>query len=360
MRIIRRRFGLDDVSVTDRRGHLFELAATFTWEIPMSTEGQPGLGHLEHISPREAWQNEPRDFTPWLLANASYLEEALGIEVELAANEHPVGAFSLDLIGRDRSNDARLIVENQLEATDHTHLGQIITYAAGTDASTIVWIATDFRDEHRQALDWLNENTGEDLRFFGLRLALVRIGDSPLAPVFEMAAQPNDWQKTVRAATRQPNERGAQYQAFWERFLARLRAEHPTWSRARKGPMSSWFSMSGPVSGTSLNPVFAARRRLRHEIYIDTGEADTNDQLFQQLLDNRAALEAGYGRALVFEELPNRRACRVAEYRDDGDVSDIASHDAYIEWFLDAGQRLRRALAAVEFGLNGLGDGKSA
>src|SRR5437667_8314691 len=120
------------------------------------------LGRLERVDPRLVWGHEADAFTPWLLENADRLAEALGIDLELEAAEHKVGGYSLDLVGRDITNDAVLIVENQLEMTDHSHLGQVLTYAAGTGASTIVWIATAFREEHRQALDWLNENTGED------------------------------------------------------------------------------------------------------------------------------------------------------------------------------------------------------
>ena len=114
-------------------------------------------------------------------------------------------------MGRDITNDAVLIVENQLEPTDHSHLGQVLTYAAETGASTIVWIATSFREEHRQALDWLNENTGDRTHFFGIELQLVRIGDSLNAPLLNMVVQPNDWQKQIRSSTKQPRSVGREH-----------------------------------------------------------------------------------------------------------------------------------------------------
>ncbi len=110
--------------------------------------------------------------------------------MELTANEHPVGGFALDLIGRDLTNDCVLIVENQLTITDHNHLGQILTYAAGTDAETVVWMATDFREEHRQVLDWLNGLAEGNTRFFGVEIGAVRIGDSPPAPLFKLRSRP--------------------------------------------------------------------------------------------------------------------------------------------------------------------------
>ena len=119
------------------------------------------LGKLESLNPRKVWPHEAHDFTPWLLDNADALADVLGIDMELSTAEHPVGGYSLDLLGKDLTNNCVLIVENQLTATDHGHLGQILTYAAGTEAKTIVWMATSFREEHRQALDYLNDLAGD-------------------------------------------------------------------------------------------------------------------------------------------------------------------------------------------------------
>ena len=124
-------------------------------------EGMLELGRLQSMDPRDVWRHEAHDFTPWLLENADVLSDALGIDLELSAAEHPVGGFNLDLVGRDLTNNCVLIVENQLSTTDHGHLGQLVTYAAGTDARTIVWISPSFREEHRQALDFLNDMGGE-------------------------------------------------------------------------------------------------------------------------------------------------------------------------------------------------------
>ncbi|MBM2822711.1 MAG: hypothetical protein HW413_1457 [Thermoleophilia bacterium] len=136
------------------------------------------LGKVDWLDIRAVWPNEATSFTPWLLDNADVLGDTLGLEIQLEEAEHSVGGFSLDLIGRDLTHEARLIVENQIEQSDHGHLGQLLTYTAGTDAATIVWIARGFRDEHRVALDWLNEHTGEDIRFFDdrsyLRVAQIR------------------------------------------------------------------------------------------------------------------------------------------------------------------------------------------
>jgi len=306
------------------------------------------LGRLAAVDPRTIWSREDRDFTPWLLANQDRLGEALGIDLELTQAEHPVGGFLLDLIGKDLTNNATLIVENQLAGTDHGHLGQIMTYAAGTGASTIVWIATEFREEHRQALEWLNEITADEARFFGIRLRVVRIADSTPAPLFEIVAGPNDWQKRVRAATApaRAGGKGDFYRQFWARFIERVRVEHPNWTRASKPGSDNWLSMPSPLTGSGIVASFAAGGRLRHELYIDSGDADANAETLSRFAAQRSVLEQSYGRPLEFEDLPNRRACRIAEYRE-GDVADTERHDEFIGWFFDAGERLRRVRQEV-------------
>lgn len=307
------------------------------------------LGKLEQVDPRTIWTHEAHDFTPWLLANADRLSEALGIDLELEAAEHAVGGYSLDLVGRDITNDAVLIVENQLAVTDHSHLGQVLTYAAGTAASTIVWIATAFREEHRQALDWLNENTGDNAHFFGIELQVVRIGRSDPAPLLNMVVQPNDWQKQVRAATQAGavTGKGALYVEFWGRFLARVAVEHPEWTQSRRAVPNNWFDMKAPIKGCRISCSFAQNDRLRHELYIDSGDGARNAELFEQLSGQQEQLEATYGRPLSWEELPNRRSSRVADYKYGCTVTEVERHDEFIDWFFDAGARLRDAIRAV-------------
>jgi hypothetical protein len=308
------------------------------------------LGKLEQVDPRSIWVHEARHFTPWLLANADRLAEALGIDLELEAAEHAVGGYSLDLVGKDITNDAVLIVENQLSGTDHSHLGQVLTYAAGTGAATIVWIATAFREEHRQALDWLNESTGEDTHFFGIELQVVKIGDSANAPLFNVVVQPNDWQKQVRASTRTGavTEKGTLYIEFWRRFLDRVHAEHPDWTRARAVGPHNWFEMRSPIKGASFSYSFAQNDRLRVELYIDTGDGDKNMEIFEHLRTRQEEIERAYGAELSWEELPARRSCRIAAYKDDGcTVLDKDRHEEFTDWLLSAGTRLRTALSVV-------------
>ena len=163
----------------------------------MATKQQ--LNRLEQITNlRDVWDSEAGDFTPWLAekANLDLLGDTIGLELELESVEKDVGPFRADILCRDTADGSWVLVENQLERTDHTHLGQILTYAAGLKAVTIVWIAKRFTNEHQATLEWLNDMTGGGVNFFGLELELWRIGDSAIAPKFNVVAKPNTWVKT--------------------------------------------------------------------------------------------------------------------------------------------------------------------
>ena len=162
------------------------------------------LGRLIKVPLREFWDKEDRDFTPWLAdeENIGLLGETIGFDLEVEAQEKNVGPFRADILCKDTVTDSWVLIENQLERTDHSHLGQLLTYAAGLEAVTVVWIAEGFTDEHRAALDWLNEITDEKFSFFGLEIELWRIGDSPMAPKFNVVSHPNDWTKTVSRISR--------------------------------------------------------------------------------------------------------------------------------------------------------------
>jgi hypothetical protein len=297
---------------------------------------------------RTVWASEAHDFTPWLQENADTLADALGIDLELTACEQPVGPFFVDVIGRDLSHDCVLIVENQLTPTDHNHLGQLVMYAANTDAATIVWMAPSFRDEHRQAIAYLNDLAGDKARYFAVEIAAVRIADSPPAPLFRVVSQPNESHAQASSAAKTGSQgssgKGALYMDFWTRFLDRVHAERPKWTHSRKPNASNWISMPSPFKGYNAYGVsFTLGHRMRYELYLDDLDGDEVANRFAALLARRSEIEAAFGGELSWEELLGRRASRIAAYRD-GDVSSTAEYDDYIDWFIDTGTRLRAAL----------------
>ena len=185
----------------------------------------PSFASLDTVPLREAWMHEALHFTPWLAANLDRLAQAIGIPLELTGTEAGVGPFSADILARNPMDDSVVLIENQLEASDHTHLGQIMTYLAGLKSHTMVWVAPTFREEHLSAIRWLNEHTVDPFAFFAVRLRVVRIADSPFAPLFEVIERPNNWDRNVaeqkREAEGNRTEIGQRRFAFWSHFCAR-------------------------------------------------------------------------------------------------------------------------------------------
>lgn len=181
------------------------------------------FGRLEDLPLREAWKHEALQFTPWLAENIDHLSEAIGIPLELTGTEVAVETFSADILARNPMDDSVVLIENQLETTDHTHLGQIMTYLAGLDAQTVVWIAPAFREPHLSAIRWLNEHTADGFSFFAVKARVVRIGDSPFAPIFEVVEKPDGWLRALTQTRREVSTgRDANSDtrtAFWARYL---------------------------------------------------------------------------------------------------------------------------------------------
>ena len=180
------------------------------------------LGTIKKIDLRDVWSSESSDFTPWLATeeNISLLGDAIGLELEVESQEKNVGPFRADILARDLTSNHYVLIENQLEQTNHNHLGQIMTYAAGLDAFSIIWIAKSFTEEHRAALDWLNRITEENINFFGIEIEVIQIGDSLPAPQFKVVAKPNDWSKSVRssASTAELTDTKLKQQQYWTQF----------------------------------------------------------------------------------------------------------------------------------------------
>lgn len=314
------------------------------------------LSRLRVVPVREVWKHEAYDFTQWMLANADVLADVLGMELELTAAEHPVGGFSLDLIGTEVGTGNVVIVENQLEQTDHGHLGQIMTYAGGTNPQTIVWCAPSFRDEHRAALDWLNEVTDENTRFFGVEVSAVRIDDSRPAPMFRLVAQPNDWAKQVHAETTGGlSERESTYLKFWGELLERIRLAHPDWTRSTTGSKQGWISLPYGASSIFYSLVFG-QTGPRVELYFGGADAEVNLAEFERVAAYAEQITAEVGAPVRFDPLPDRKACRIHIDHPAGkwiDVLDRPSHAEVMDWFISTMEKFRPATQRVKAMLDG-------
>jgi hypothetical protein len=270
----------------------------------------------------------------------------LQLELELPETEVRAGDFACDVVAHEVGTGHRVIIENQLEATDHSHLGQLLTYASALDARAVVWISPDFRPEHRQAIDWLNANTSEGLAFFGVELELLQIETSPYAPHFKLVAQPNDWQKVVKAKSEaQPSERGQRYQQFFTDLLASYKQAYPSQRTASKASAQSWLTCAGAGrSGFAYAIAFTRDAKLRVELYIDTGDGVANKAAFDQLQSQQDAIEAEIGEDLSWERLDNARASRIAIYRP-GRVTDPEPlRTEHLQWCVLMVYKFRQSL----------------
>lgn len=286
------------------------------------------FGELQKVSLRDIWPHEASDFTPWLAENIEELGKALGMDLELTETEASVGDFSLDILAQDLGTSHTVIIENQLTQTDHDHLGKLLTYSAGFDASIVIWISEHIREEHRQALDWLNQRTDSDTSFFGVVVEVLKIDSSKPAFSFKLVASPNEWQKNKkrRSPSGSTSSKGERYRSYFQSLIDELRENH-RFTAARAGQPQNWYSFSSGIKGITYGANFASGGKARAELYIDLGDVERNAYVFDQLERERAALEELFGESVSWERLENKRASRLAFYCD----SSITDSDSDLE-----------------------------
>lgn len=288
------------------------------------------LGAFERLDVRSVWKHEANNFTRWLAQpeNLNLLGETLGIGLELVASEQWIGDFRADIVCAEIHTDKPIVIENQLEATNHNHLGQIITYAAGTSATTIIWIATYFREEHRAALDWLNDNTAEDIQFFGIEIELWRIGDSVPAPRFNIVSSPNNWTKAVKATSSQSTtKQGEKYIRFWTGFRDFLQ-EHG-FTQNRKPPNTHYYDFA---IGHSLF-VLVTLAGMRDQFLVVQINAK-RPHYFKLLQQQQNELQAAFDERLIWDFSTERTQNYIVLRTEAIDPSDEAQWQAAYEWLM--------------------------
>ena len=309
------------------------------------------LGRHERIDLRTIWTSEPAHFTPWLARaeNLEVLAETLGLELELEAQEKEIGSFRADIVCKDIGTNSTVLIENQLELTDHDHLGKLLTYAAGLQAATVVWLAASFRDEHRAALDWLNEITQEDSRFFGLEIELWRIGESPAAPKFNIVCMPNDWSRSVAQAARtrdesELSELRLRQREYWTGLHQALNAAAGPVRGNRKAQPQHWMTYGIGVGGFQLAATInTGEQHIRAELYIVGDDASERlDRL--ELHKDEIERELGYGLEWG-DQSPTARDRRVSRYRREADPGDESDWPDQHSWMAKSLNDLHRVFA---------------
>lgn len=303
------------------------------------------FGVLNKVGLREIWPHEASDFTPWLAENIDELGKALGMDLELIEQEASVGDFSLDILAKDLGTSRSVIVENQLTQTDHDHLGKLITYAAGFDASIVIWVSDSIREEHRQAMDWLNQRTDSETSFFGVVVEVIKIDDSKPAFNFKLVASPNEWQKNKKRQAQRTSvsTKGEKYQNYFKNLIDDLREIH-RFTSAKAGQPQNWYSFSSGVSGMTYGANFSQGGKARAELYIDLGDHEKNKYVFDQLFNMKGEIEGSLGQEISWERLDNKRASRLALYID-GSIEESDSELEKIKnWHIEQLLKLKSAL----------------
>ena len=261
--------------------------------------GVPELGSIEEVDPREVWPDEARDFTPWLAKNLSLLGKVLGRGLKLVDKEAPVGDLSLDILARDGAGQT-VAIENQLEATNHDHLGRLLIYAAGRDARIVIWVATEFKDEHRAAINRVNTWTGEEVEFYGFEVRVVKIGDSRPAPDLRLVVRPDTWSRQTRRDASPENKNQRQ---FNQNILDILREQGLT---DYIGANLDWNSIPSKVPGFryywSMERKKAQPQPVAVYLEMKTGDREYEKKVFDSLESGKSDIEASLGRELIWKE----------------------------------------------------------
>lgn len=314
---------------------------------------KPPLGRLEKVDLRNYWEREDTHFTPWLAQEESirFLGEAIGLELAVEAQEQNVGPFRADILCKDIATDAWVLIENQLAKTDHGHLGQLLTYAAGLNAVTIVWIAQRFTDEHRATLDWLNTITDERFNFFGLEIELWQIGDSAAAPKFNVISKPNDWARTVtkeagRIESTALTESKRIQLDFWTQFHEHMVQKRSSIKPTKPFPQH-WMNMALGRAHFSLVAIAAFSYQESEEIRAEIVISGPNAKAYFALLEQqRDKLEALLGESLGWHNPESSQSCRLY-LQQDVNLPDRAAWPKHFEWLRLKLEALQRVFAPV-------------
>lgn len=270
------------------------------------------LGKLNEIENlRNVWKNEATDFTKWLATSEGIelLSDATGIDISVIRTEENVGDFNVDIFAEEETTKKKIIIENQLERTNHDHLGKLITYAAGKDANYIIWIVKQAREEHRQAVDWLNERTDITANFFLIEIKLLQINDSAIAPKFEVVCKPNDWTKTVRELSNESfTELKMQQLEYWNEFIAYCHQQNDISFNLRKANPQHWYDISIGSSRAWMSLWINTKKNIIScNLYIGGRDKDENKRLYYYLENNKEAIENSIGFPLDWCELSNKK-----------------------------------------------------
>ncbi len=266
------------------------------------------IGKIQRASLREAFRHEAHNFTVWLENNIDALGESLDLELTVVEREKSVGSFNVDLFCEDKHGN-RVIVENQLERSDHDHLGKLLTYLVNLDATRAIWVTSDARPEHERVIDWLNESMGADFSFYLVQVEAIRIGESPYAPLFTVVAGPDEQTREIGETKKELADRHYHRKEFWTQLLER--SQKVTHLGANRSPSTDhWLTIATGKSGISYNYLIL-KDGAAIDLNIDVKDQGKNKAIFDKLCLDSDAIEAALGTTLEWKRLDDKRASRI-------------------------------------------------
>lgn len=292
------------------------------------------IGKFVEVDIRDLWKHEQYDFSEWLSKeeNIENLNDILGLTLVDISKEAYVGSYRCDIFAKDETTGTKVIIENQLEASNHDHLGKIITYASGLDAKVVVWIVKQAKEEHRSAIEWLNNNTNNELNFFLIELHAYKIDDSNPAPMFEVIEKPNGFIKNTKAINNQDNLNKSQSERleFWNKFNEVVEQDGKPFN-IRKATTDHWYDVA---LGTSEAHISINLVNKSSYVVIDVYIND-NKELFDKLMDKKDIIESELGFKLVWDRLDNGKASRI-KYRIKGlNFDDHSNYEELMKEIID-------------------------
>ena len=290
---------------------------------------------LKRIPLREKWKHEASEFTPWLADHIQKLGDALGMDIEVMDTEASVGDFSLDLLAQDLGSSRVVVIENQLTRTDHDHLGKLLTYAAGFDASIVVWVSEEVRNEHRQAMEWLNQRTDTDTQFFAVVPEVLQIDNSNPALEFKLVVTPNEWQKSKRQKpSTNPSSRGEKYKSYSQVLIDELREKHK-FTKAKVGLAQNWYRFSSGIGGIRYGVQFAQGGKVQTLVKIYQSKLENRLDLFDALEKQKGKIESDFGSPLEWYRTEEQQTSWVAVSRDGNIELPNDELDEIREWHIE-------------------------
>lgn len=298
------------------------------------------IGKLEEVDIRELWKHEQYDFSEWLSKkeNIENLNEILGLTLVDISKETYVGSYRCDLFAKDETTGIKVIIENQLEMSNHDHLGKIITYASGLDAKVVVWIVKEAREEHRSAIEWLNNNTNSNVNFFLIEIHAYKIGNSDNAPMFQVIEQPNDFIKNNKSTNSNDtmNKSQSQRVEFWNQFNNVI-VERGKPFNIRKATTDHWYNVAIGTSDAHIDITLVNKDSvIGVELYITD-----NKELFDKLYQRKDEIEADLGFKLDWRRLNNSKASRIVTFIKGLNFDDHSNYNELMNKTIDLAVLMR-------------------